>query len=219
MSLNRLRSRFDRAAVRISIYLFIFGEYPKTFFFMALTQPGDDEIADAQKPKVVITDRDIVFNCLACGGELVVDRDGAGMRCNCPHCQQELIVPEYQPAVQPEPAVIIAPPPELEAAAIIAPSSAPDATPPVEPLPAPVPAPDERFNFSNHTPAQLEQRLADLNGQRKENQSQDTEMRGHINRATIDLHRLQLKLKKLQERQADIEAELAAIRAQLPPQN
>ena len=37
-------------------------------------------------------------------------------------------------------------------------------------------------------------------------------MRGHVNRATMELHRLQLRLKKLQERQADIEAELAAIR-------
>ena len=36
-------------------------------------------------------------------------------------------------------------------------------------------------------------------------------MRGHVNRANMELHRLQLRLKTLQERYADIEAELAAL--------
>lgn len=36
-------------------------------------------------------------------------------------------------------------------------------------------------------------------------------MRGHVNRATMELHRLQLKLKKLQERHVDIGAEIHAL--------
>ncbi len=54
--------------------------------------------------------------------------------------------------------------------------------------------------------------MSDLSHQLKENSSQDVEMRGHINRATIELHRLQLKLKKLADRKAAIEAELNALR-------
>lgn len=54
--------------------------------------------------------------------------------------------------------------------------------------------------------------MSDLTHQLKENRSQETEMRGHASRATMELHRLQLKLKKLQERHADIEAEITALR-------
>ena len=40
-------------------------------------------------------------------------------------------------------------------------------------------------------------------------------MRGHVNRATIELHRLQLRLKTLQDRHGDITAELAALQTRL----
>ena len=57
--------------------------------------------------------------------------------------------------------------------------------------------------------------MGDLTHQLKENRSQDTEMRGHLSRATMELHRLQLRLKKLQDRQADIEAEIVALRGKI----
>ena len=72
------------------------------------------------------------------------------------------------------------------------------------------------FDFSDHSREQLERRLGELTHQLKENRSQDTEMRGHVNRATMELHRLQLRLKKLQERHGDIEAALAKQVANAP---
>ena len=74
-----------------------------------------------------------------------------------------------------------------------------------------VPTAKRKFDFAGQTAEQIERRFGELQHQLKENRSQDTEMRGHVNRATMELHRLQLRLKKLQERQADIEAELDAI--------
>ncbi len=46
--------------------------------------------------EIAITDRDIFFGCPVCRGDLVVDRDGAGMETNCFHCGASIIVPEYQ---------------------------------------------------------------------------------------------------------------------------
>lgn len=142
----------------------------------------------ASKP-VVITEADLVFYCPHCQGELVVDRAGMGLEVTCPHCRQALIVPAEKPASPPPEAIRVE-------------------TPPAEPAAAAEPT----FDFGGKTPEEITQRQAELSHQLKENQSQDTEMRGHINRATIDLHRLQLRLKKLQARQAVITAELTALR-------
>ncbi len=77
--------------------------------------------------------------------------------------------------------------------------------------PRPRRLPVRHFDFDDKPREQLERRFNELKNQLKENRSQDTEMRGHVNRATMDLHRLQLKLKKLQDRQADIDAEINAL--------
>ena len=69
------------------------------------------------------------------------------------------------------------------------------------------------FDFSDSSPEQIELRTSELSHQLKENSSQDVEMRGHINRATIELHLLQLKLIKLADRKVAIEAELSALKA------
>ena len=146
-----------------------------------------------KKLLLVVTDRDIVFNCPFCRGELVVDMAGAGLECPCSHCGKTLTIPAYQPR-----------PAAAATSGVTLRSNEHH-----EPSPAPV----RQFDFSGHTPEQLERRLGELAHQLKENRSQDTEMRGHVSRATIELHRLQLRLKTLQERHADIEAELAALRA------
>ena len=154
-------------------------------------EPG---ITANQKLLLVITERDIVFNCPACGGELVVDMAGAGLDCPCSHCGHPLKIPQYQPrATGGEPGGVILQTPAADRRA------------------AP-PAPARQFDFTGQAAEQLVRRMGDLTHQLKENRSQDTEMRGHVSRATLELHRLQLRLKKLQERQADIEAELAALR-------
>ncbi len=159
---------------------------------MAETNPNSATTpTGGKKLLLVVTERDIVFNCPVCGGELVVDMSGAGMECPCSHCGSTLMIPEYQPR------------PATNAPGVALRSN--------EHQPPP-PAPVRQFDFSDHTPEQLERRLGELSHQLKENRSQDTEMRGHVSRATMELHRLQLRLKTLQERHADIEAELTALR-------
>ena len=163
---------------------------------MASTNPEPQaELAGAGKPLLVITERDIVFNCPACGGELVVDAAGAGLECPCSHCGRPLKIPAQTP--RPAAMPIAGPPPQ----------ASDSQTPPAPPA--------RHFDFSGQLPEQLVRRMGDLTHQLKENRSQDTEMRGHVSRATMELHRLQLKLKKLQERQADIESEITALRGHL----
>ncbi len=151
-----------------------------------------------EKLLMVVTERDIQFNCPSCQTQLVVDRDGAGMEVPCPQCGQRLTVPAHQ-----------------SRPAAASPGGVPTTLRPQESA-APE-APARTFDFSTFAPEQLQRRLDELKHQLKENRSQDTEMRGHVNRATMELHRLQLRLKKLQERHGDIEAELTAINTHLEP--
>ena len=148
---------------------------------MVTGDPGPPafEPATATKSAGAKGGRDIIFNCPNCQGELVVDRDGAGLSVPCPHCGQALTIPEYS------------------------------STPPPEPAEPPPPA--RRFDFTNKPREELERRFNELKHQLKENRSQDTEMRGHVNKATMELHRLQLRLKKLGERHVDIGAEIHAL--------
>src|SRR6476659_11335542 len=53
-------------------------------------------------------------------------------------------------------------------------------------------------------------KISDLEHQLKENESQRTEITGYINQLSIQLHRWQLRLKSLNERQQKLETELAA---------
>jgi transcription elongation factor Elf1 len=55
-------------------------------------------------------------------------------------------------------------------------------------------------------------RIADLQHQLKENESQRTEITSYINQHSIQLHRWQLRLQSLNERQQKLEGELAAAR-------
>ena len=53
-------------------------------------------------------------------------------------------------------------------------------------------------------------RISDLQHQLKENESQRTEVTGYINQLNIQLHRWQLRLQTLKERQQKLQAELTA---------
>jgi hypothetical protein len=53
-------------------------------------------------------------------------------------------------------------------------------------------------------------KISDLQHQLKENESQRTEITGYINQLSIQLHRWQLRLQTLNERQQKLQAELAA---------
>ncbi|CAN5251964.1 hypothetical protein BH20VER2_BH20VER2_09980 [soil metagenome] len=54
-------------------------------------------------------------------------------------------------------------------------------------------------------------KISDLQRQLKENESQRTEITGYINQLSIQLHRWQLRLKSLHERQQKLQAELAEL--------
>jgi len=56
-------------------------------------------------------------------------------------------------------------------------------------------------------------KISDLQRQLKENESQRTEITGYINQLSIQLHRWQLRLQTLNERQAKLQAEFASISA------
>ena len=60
-------------------------------------------------------------------------------------------------------------------------------------------------------PAGHAAKVSDLQNQLKENESQRTEITGYINQLSIQLHRWQLRLKSLNERQQKLEADLAAL--------
>jgi transcription elongation factor Elf1 len=55
-------------------------------------------------------------------------------------------------------------------------------------------------------------KISEVQHQLKENESQRTEITGYINQLSIQLHRWQLRLQSLNERQQKLEAELAAAR-------
>jgi hypothetical protein len=54
-------------------------------------------------------------------------------------------------------------------------------------------------------------KVSELRNQLKENESQRTEITGYINQLSIQLHRWQLRLQTLKERQEKLQTELAAV--------
>ena len=161
---------------------------------------------------VQVMERDIVFNCPHCEGELVVDRDGAGMTFNCPHCGGRIAVPFYRGPDATESQMGI--------------SRADQGTSGSSSMGGGLPGAARlsgkqlevrTVDFTTLTKEEVGQRVDDLKLQLKEHQSQTTEMRGHLNRAVIEMNRLQLKLQKLRERGTSIEQELAAAKAAIEP--
>jgi DNA-directed RNA polymerase subunit M/transcription elongation factor TFIIS len=56
-------------------------------------------------------------------------------------------------------------------------------------------------------------KISELQHQLKENESQRTEITGYINQLSIQLHRWQLRLQTLKERQEKLQTEIAAVGA------
>lgn len=61
-------------------------------------------------------------------------------------------------------------------------------------------------------PAESAAHEADLRRHLKENESQRTEVTGYINQLNIQLHRWQLRLQTLNERNAELKGEITALR-------
>jgi hypothetical protein len=140
---------------------------------------------------VQLTERDIVFECPCCDGELVVDMDGAGLEVNCTLCGGALTVPEYNgPSLQ----FLQAATAKLTKAVQAARNASP-----------------KKFHFEGSPRDELKRRQSELQRALLESQAQTTEVKGHIHHATIQLHRYQLKLEVIQERQGELKAELEAV--------
>jgi transcription elongation factor Elf1 len=61
--------------------------------------------------------------------------------------------------------------------------------------------------------AEIAARISDLQHQLKENESQRTEITSYINQLSIQLHRWQLRLQTLNERQEKLQTDLASLSA------
>ena len=140
---------------------------------------------------VQVTERDIVFDCPHCGGELVVDMDGAGMEVNCTLCGGGLKVPEYN-----GPSLHFLQVATAKLAKAV--QGARNATP-------------KKFHFEGRPHDELKRCQNELQRAILESQAQSTEVKCHIHHATIQLHRYQLKLEVIQERQSELKTELNAL--------
>ncbi len=151
-------------------------------------------------PTVVITDRDIVFDCPKCGGELVVDRDGEGMQLNCVHCGAPVLVPMFAESKAKE----------RKGEVVVGRSATGEKAPAAK-----APAKKLSFDFSNLSPDDAQKKLTDLKLQIKENESQRVETRGHLNRTMLQVHRYQMGLERLNSRREELDQELEAIQMHL----
>jgi hypothetical protein len=68
----------------------------------------------------------------------------------------------------------------------------------------------EGVAFESGTPGTIEERLAELRRHLKENESQRTEVNGYINQLSIQLHRWQLRIQTLDERNKELMAEVVS---------
>ena len=61
----------------------------------------------------------------------------------------------------------------------------------------------------------VQQELASLEGQLKENATQITELRGNVSRLNMELHRHGLRMKTLSDRHTELQAGIAAAKAEM----
>ncbi len=168
-------------------------------------------MANTPTPDVELTPSDIQFECPCGKNYIVIDEAGGGLELPCPFCQDPIMIPyrkdletaqaaKTEAAIQSQLPLTEKPTPETTGA-----NASTKAESPTEPLPT--------FDFSDNSPAELAETMTSVKDRMKENASQRTEVQGHLNRATIDVHRRTLQMQKLVDRQAKIEAEYKALRA------
>jgi predicted RNA-binding Zn-ribbon protein involved in translation (DUF1610 family) len=147
---------------------------------------------EVETQDIQISERDVVFECPHCGGELVVDRDGSGLDVPCALCGKIVTVPPYQgPSLQ-----------FLQTAT----AKLADA------LRQTRAAPPMRFSFAGKTRAGLEKRHQELERLLRETRNQLNELRGLLNHSRIQVHRYELKVEMTEAKLEELEAELAALK-------
>ena len=140
---------------------------------------------------IEVTERDVVFECPHCGGELVVDRDGSGLEVPCALCGQTVTVPAYQgPSLR-----------FLQAATAKLANA----------LQHSRNAPPKRFSFAGKSVAELERRRQELQILIRETRNQISELRSLLNHSRIQVHRYQLKVEMTEAALEERKSELAAL--------
>jgi DNA-directed RNA polymerase subunit RPC12/RpoP len=138
------------------------------------------ERAKAKPEEVVISTRDILFECPSCGKSLVVDESAEGLIVDCPQCQSNVIVPPKQAqSVQ-------APPPQTTRARVSKEELKPGLA---------------KRSGGEHAP---QQRLAVLANQLKELQAQRTEVANRIASRLNDVNRDLVLIARLETSQQQI---------------
>lgn len=151
--------------------------------------PTADEV---ETQDIEVSERDVVFECPHCEGELVVDRDGSGLAVPCALCGKIVTVPAYQgPSLR-----------FLQAAT----SKLADA------LQQARTAPPIQFSFAGKSRAGLEKRRQELQRLLWETRSQLNELRGLLNHSRIQVHRYQLKVEMTEAKVEELEAEFTALK-------
>ena len=147
---------------------------------------------EVETQDVQISERDVVFECPHCGGELVVDRDGSGLDVPCALCGKIVTVPPYQgPSLQ-----------FLQTAT----AKLADA------LEQTRTAPPRRFSFAGKTRTELERRHQELQRLLLETHNQLNELRGLLHHSRIQVHRYQLNVEMTEAKLEELEAEVAALK-------
>jgi hypothetical protein len=150
--------------------------------------PSADEV---ETKGIQVSERDVVFACPHCNGDLVVDRDGAGMEVNCAFCGQMVTVPPYEGA-----SLLF-----LQAAT----AKLADA------LEQSRQAAPKQFSFSGTSPADLVKRRQELQRLLRDTHNQLNEYRGLLNHSKIQVHRYLLKVEMTETKLKEVRAELAAL--------
>ena len=147
---------------------------------------------EVETQDIQVSERDVVFECPYCGGELVIDRVGSGLDVPCALCGKIVTVPAYQgPSLQ-----------FLQTAT----ARLADA------LRQTRAAPPIRFSFAGKTRAGLEKRHQELERLLRETRNQLNELRGLLNHSRIQVHRYELKVEMTEAKLEELEAELAALK-------
>jgi chromosome segregation ATPase len=72
--------------------------------------------------------------------------------------------------------------------------------------------PEARVDEAIQSNSAAAEKLAELQRHAKENESQRTEVKGYINQLSIQLHRWQLRLQTLEQRNQELANQIAALR-------
>ena len=147
--------------------------------------PEGSRQANQKSGGIEITPHDILFECPACGKNLVVDETAEGLTIPCPQCHINVIVPPKQTSTSPAPAKSAAPTPSTKSK----PGSVDSST--------------------------LQERLVALAGQLKELQTQRTEVTVRVAPRVNEVNRDLILLARLETSQQQVLSELNQVVAQL----